>query len=331
MVGGPTNAGIENLAMKGGDDSNIKFSWTAYSWAKNVDSGFWLNDGVRIEGSFRVQLEHSYVHDAVWPVNGGAGYAIDLTFGSSENLIEDSISVRVNKVMVARAAGAGSVVAYNYMDDGFISGSDGWVEIGLNASHLTGPHHVLFEGNWGFNADSDQTHGNSIYMTYFRNWLTGYRTKSTDYLNKTVVDDMSDCCSPMRAAGAHAYAYWFSFIGNILGTPGQMSGWHYNCMSAKNSIPSACIWDLGWVDISPQGNDQNVAATAIQDGNYDFLTNSAVWSGSDTTHTLPNSLYLGAAPAFFGSKQWPWTDPLTGTVYTLPAKARYDAGTPNGP
>jgi hypothetical protein len=70
--------------------------------------------------------------------------------------------------MVARSSGTGSVIAYNYMDDGFISGSDSWVEIGLNASHLVGSHHVLFEGNYGFNIDSDQTHGNSIYHTFFR-------------------------------------------------------------------------------------------------------------------------------------------------------------------
>src|SRR5262249_28508128 len=34
-------------------------------------------------------------------------------------------------------------------------------------------------------------------------------------------------------------------------------------------------------------------------------------------------------PAFFGSNTWPWVDPTTGTIATLPAKARYDAGTPN--
>ena len=52
-------------------------------------------------------------------------------------------------------AGAGSPVRRSTDGSGFMR-----VEIGLNASHLVGPHHVLFEGNWGFNADSDQTHGN---------------------------------------------------------------------------------------------------------------------------------------------------------------------------
>jgi hypothetical protein len=44
---------------------------------------------------------------------------------------------------------------------------------------------------------------------------------------------------------------------------------------------------------------------------------------------LPDSLYLAKKPAFFGNHPWPWVDP-TGTtmVHTLPARARYDAGTP---
>ena len=41
---------------------------------------------------------------------------------------------------------------------------------------------------------------------------------------------------------------------------------------------------------------------------------------------IPNSMYLTSKPAFFGSNPWPWVDPTTGTTYTLPAKARYDAG-----
>jgi hypothetical protein len=335
MLTGPTNAGVEELAVKGGDNGNIRFEGAAYAWAKDIDSSYWLNEGFAIDSSFRVQLEGIYIHDAVWPVPGGGGYAISFAFGSSEDLIENSISVKANKVMVARASGTGSVIAYNYMDQGFISGSDSWMEIGLNGSHLVGAHHMLFEGNWGFNADSDQTHGNSIYHTFFRNWLTGYRQAFTDYLNNTLIDDINNKPggnAPLRAAGGHAYAYWFSFIGDVLGTSGHTSGWNYNCISGPNSIPSGCIWELGWVDISPQGYDPNVASTAIQDGNYDYLTNTIHWASSDTAHTLPNSLYLSGKPAFFNAGEgytWPWVNP-TGSpqLSTLPAKARYDAGTP---
>jgi hypothetical protein len=325
------NAGVENMTLSGGDDGNLKFEWAVYSWAKNVENTLWLNDGFDIDFSFRVQLEGVYVHNAVWPVNGGGGYAISLAHGSSEILIENSISVLANKVMVARSSGAGSVVGYNYMDDGYINGQDGWVEVGLNASHMVGSHHVLFEGNYGFNIDSDQTHGNSIYHTFFRNYTSGYRRPFTA-LDGKYIDDTTGCCGPLRAAGAHAYAYWFSFIGNVLGTAGHTSGWVYDAIGGLNAFPLTGIWALGYMDISPQGYDPNVAATGIRDGNYDYLTNTIHWAPNDTAHTLPNSLYLSGKPAFFNAGKgytWPWVDP-TGShlLYTLPAKARYDAGTP---
>ena len=34
---------------------------------------------------------------------------------------------------------------------------------------------MLFEGNLSHNIDSDYTHGNAIYLTFFRNYLTGQR------------------------------------------------------------------------------------------------------------------------------------------------------------
>jgi hypothetical protein len=326
------NAGVENMTVEYGDDGNIRFEWCAYCWAQNVENTLWLNEGFAVDNSFRVQLEEFYNHEPVWPVPGGGGYNISLAMGSSEILIENGISVLANKVMVARSAGAGSVVAYNYMDDGFISGTDAWQEIGLNGSHMVGSHHTLFEGNYGFNIDSDTTHGNAIYHTFFRNYASGFRTKFTDYLNGGVIDDINQQSSngPLRTAGAHAYSYWFSFIGNVLGTPGAMSGWIYSNTQRANWPPS--VYLLGWDDLPNQISDPNVANTAIQDGNFDYLTNSVTWAASDTAHTLPNSLYLSQAPAFFNvgsGYTWPWVNP-TGTpqLYTLPAKARYDAGTP---
>src|SRR5260370_23687788 len=172
--------------------------------------------------------------------------------------------------MVDRSAGAGSVIGYNYMDDGYINGSDGWVEVGLNASHMVGGHHVLFEGNQSFNTDSDQTHGNSIYMTFFRNYLSGYRKPFTALDGKSV-DDTTGCCGPLRAAGAHAYSYWFAFIGNVLGTSGHTSGWVYDAIGGTNSFPPNGISMLGYMGITPNGDYPNLAATAIPDASRAYV------------------------------------------------------------
>jgi hypothetical protein len=249
-------------------------------------------------------------------------------------LIEDNIVRDTNKVMVARSCGTGSVVAYNYMDDGWIAYSPTWQEIGLNASHMAGPHHVLFEGNYSFNMDSDYTHGSSQYMTYFRNYVTGQRGSWTG----------PDANS--RTAGVSSWAKEFTFIGNVMGRPGQMSGWLYtapmmkcdangdHCIggsSGRWGQGTGNIWQIGY-DATNQWSQQaerGALSTVIRDGNYDYLTNSVHWHNTPAGYPLPDSLYLTAKPGFFGNYTWPWVNP-TGTpqLYTLPAKARYDAGTP---
>ena len=93
---------------------------------------------------------------------------------------------------------------------------------------------------------------------------------------------------------------------------------------SDNPVP---MWRLGVPDSigTPGINvDPQVAATAIREGNFDYVTNEVRWDTSP--QTMPDSLYLTAKPAFFGSNPWPWVDP-TGTtkLHTLPARARFDA------
>ena len=139
-------------------------------------------------------------------------------------------------------------------------------------------------------------------------------------------------------------SWWDSFIGNVLGRSGQMGGYTYtdpamscdssgnNCTGNNANWTGAAIWSLGY---DPEAwtmyPDPQTLSTVIRDGNYDFLTKSQRWHNTPGGFAIPNSLYLPSTPGFFGAKQWPWTDPSTGTISALPAKARYDAGTPNSP
>ncbi len=323
------NAGVEDLTMTGGDAGNLRFNWAALSWAKNVESTVWHGEGVAIHSSFRIELREFYIHDGAWSQPGGGGYAISLSAGSSEALIENGIAVRANKVIVARSAGAGSVVGYNYMDMSYINTNGAWVETGINASHMVGSHHVLFEGNYAHNADSDQTHGNSIYHTFFRNQFRGVRAPFDNQAGGRIDDATQLRNGPQRCIGLMAYSYWMSFIGNVLGAEGQMDGWVH-----ESTFPAGkrSIWMLGWDAVKPYRTDTQVAATALRHGNFDYLTNTVQWDPEIGRHALPNSLYLDKKPAFFeaGSDYaWPWVDP-DGSIklHKLPAKARYDAGTP---
>lgn len=342
------NAGIEQLTIANSGGGGIFFNCTAYCWAKNVEVDTCFGLGIAVNGSFRIEIRDSYAHTSAQPTPAADSYAINLLNGSSECLIENNIMRDYCKVVAFRACGAGSVVGYNYTDDGWDFYGTGnpttdaqnaaFQECGINASHMAGPHHVLFEGNYAFNADSDYTHGNSIYMTFFRNWITGTRTSFTSETGT-------------RCGGGAMFSYYMSYVGNVMGKSGQMSGWTYtdsrmgcdgsgnNCVASptsgwNNSLfwGNNSIWKVGYdPERWPCNPDAQTTALLIRDGNWDHLTSSQRFHNTSGGFAIPNSMYLSSRPAFFGANQWPWVDPTTGVTYTLPAKSRYDGGTPNSP
>jgi hypothetical protein len=356
-------AGIENMTLQNADTSNVTFRWCAYCWAKNVEDTIYSGGSIWIDISFRVQLEEVYDHMGAWPYTGGAGYNWQIDDGSSENLIWNSISILNDKVMVARAAGGGNVIAYNYFDMGFCAdwgcgdqGGAGFDEIedGPNGSHWWGSHHMLFEGNLTWATDSDDTWGSDPYHTWFRNYANGYRSRFIDYTQNTTVDDINNIPGgngPLRAAALGKYVYWHSFIGNVLGTPGHTTGWTYTSdVCYTPAIFALGIGCAGGSSGDPEVLSQQPTATncvsasgdqcpAIRNGNYDYLNNAIEWDPNNSDHNIPSSFFLSSKPAFFnvgGGYTWPWVTPTGspqlqtgcgGTCSGLPAKARYDAGT----
>ncbi len=259
--------------------------------------------------------------------------------------------------MVARSSGTASVVAYNYFDEALISNwgqpsgcsnpngtgcIDQWIEVHANASHMVGSHHVLFEGNYAANFDSDHTHGNSTYMTTLRNYFKGWRTPFHDpcYPNcppiqppDPINDPGSSPNGPTRAHGPSAFGYWFASVANVLGVQGQ-SGWTYednsNTIMANGTLD---IFALGWDDFQsaygpycPNGVcvDKNVACPGgtcpnpglkiLRDGSFDWQTCVLHWD-TPGSPAIPNSFITNMplnGPAFWPTQQcyhWPWVTP----------------------
>jgi len=319
-------AGVEDLAVTGGrggdGGGNIHLFATAYSWVKNVESDKSSGSSVNLEGTFRCVLRDSYLHSTVDPNPGGGGYGIALDNYAADNLVEDNISWNFNKVMVMRTTGGGNVIGYNYMEDGWGSGYPTIVEVGLNASHMTTPHDELFEGNQSFNFDSDSVWGNSIYITVFRNDLTA-RRRSIPPLKLTDKDNR-------RAIGLTQWSWWYTFVGNVLGSAGQTPGPGQSFVYEENSFNNGTLvpmWKLGYNGSDGSAHqDVKVVQTVIRYANFNYVTNATDWYGYQPRQ-LPPSLYLKSKPAFFGDLQWPWVTPENPTtkVGALPARDRFDA------
>jgi hypothetical protein len=364
-------AGVENLSISRGGNGNISTQFCVLCWIKNVDTFAFVNGAVNLNDSARVEIVGSFLHDCYDCENNGVEYALSLNAGTTENLIDNNIITNSGKGMVGRASGGGNVISYNYCDDTFYMASGGignfFVDHCLNMSHFKGSHHALFEGNYGNTGGDDNTHGNVVYNVYYRNNLTGLRAPFNDpslATSTSVTFNAADApendqtgvcfatghaypytsCGPLRAASVMLWAYWHAFSGNVLGKSGVTTagnGWVNNGLYGGTQF--GANWILGWNNLLT-GTDPNLDGTNTprwvwQDGNFDYLSGSVTWTAG--AHSLPNSLYLSAAPAFFGpgasaTYTWPQVTPtgspqiqtnsLSGSG--LPAKARYDAGTP---
>ncbi len=319
-----TLAGVEELRLSSGRAGNLQFDHAAACWVRHIETDDSYGSCLALRQSFHCEVRDSYLHDSYYYNNGGAGYGFDVTFGSSDNLIENNIAIRFNKVINCRASGGGNVIAYNYVDDGAMNSAPDWIETGLQASHYPTPHHELFEGNDTFNMDGDFTEGNAIAITFFRNHASGTRRNTPRFLHDT---------GNRRMAGAMRGHYDYNFVGNVLGDPclaSERGRWVYESAIPWENEPFA-VWRIGYWDQDRAYRDARVADTMIRDGNFDFITDSVHWHRTpDFRGALPASLYLKSKPAFFGDRPWPWVDPLGPVkLHALPAKARYDAGTPN--
>ncbi len=343
-----TRVGVEDLRLSGGaggdQGGNLHFYGATSSWARNVEAERSGGTSVNFDASFRCELRDSYVHTTVAPRPGGGGYGIGFNFHAADNLVENSISWSFNKVMVMRASGGGNVIGYSYFDDGWIDYAPCYVETGMNASHYATSVMELFEGNQAFNFASDSTWGNSIYVTVFRNHLTGlrgayapldaFRYEERDAqgaLQRTLYyEDQGN----RRAADVGPYHYWSTFVGNVLGYAGQQPLPHPRSdgqggyasfvyeFSPATQWEAAPMWQVAWTDQGVQ--EPKTLATLVRHGNYDFVTRAPVWEPAIVQRQLPASLYLGQAPPFMAGLPWPWVEPATGATYVLPAKARFD-------
>jgi hypothetical protein len=87
------------------------------------------------------------------------------------------------------------------------------------------------------------------------------------------------------------------------------------------------MWRFGAADANgtpdATGAAAQLLATTLRDGNFDYFTNTVKWDRPP--QPIPDSLYLAAKPAFFGSCRWPWVDPVGATkTHVLPARTRFD-------
>jgi hypothetical protein len=338
------NVGIEDLYVTGGRQNQIWMIACAECWVKNVDSdgtmanpasdgtdgpGLGMNGAhLQLDFDYRAVVRDSYFHHAIHVVQGGGAYGVSLSSHTSDSLIENDIIYYLNKPLTMRATGGGNVVAYNYVDDAWTSADALLMETAIDMGHASFSAMELVEGNYASQIATDDVWGGSGWMTVFRNFAPGVQRRTAAHEWQR-----------MSAIAFEGGALYMNVVANALGTAGpvgtMMLKQSYEVHSTDHADGPA-VWRIGMSPTAQAGNgyhNQDVydpypwqpgttGYTLLRKGNYDFVTNGV----ADGAVSAPASLYLSAAPSWWGNNPWPYVDPTRAQVVgTLPAKARFDA------
>ncbi len=341
-------SGVENLTFSANNynaGTSFRMPCTACCWIKNVEGNYADGDHVDVYFSYRCEVRDSYFHDAWLHTPGTYDSDVCVANKSSACLIENNILWRLHTAIMLEWGAAGNVIAYNFSTNCF--DTSGYNAAMMNISnHGAHPMFNLYEGNqmaifrpdsmWGSSSDSTAFRNNFFGMGYVLPPLTG--NGPVQWTNGWIAYQcIRTICLDFEQRN-------YNLIGNVLGddwmrtnsvTPGlYLALWPTNRPYSANSY----IYSFGYSDTSDGGaytNDNALPyATSIVEGNYDYVTQSTIWTNAGSYYAtgttpvaLPASLYLTSQPAWWSnSVPFPAIGPdVAGLNNTIPAALRFYA------
>jgi hypothetical protein len=351
-VGMITNCGVENLSvtrlnpLQTSGAPNIGFGNAAWCWVTNVESSWAQGDHIEFNDCFQCQVSHCYLHDARSYISG-EGYGVWIFNHNSNHLIENTIFHNCRHAMVTEAGGAACVFSYNFVTNVIAGEAPTAFLSGADLQHGAHAWFILYEGNVTPDIRSDYAHGSSSHITHFRESVTGIsyiepETKSS--INQDALNYLPGLTSfagcwvtndgGFIGAEFDTFAYSNSVIGCIFSTNFLTAATQcgYPIMFTNGpttSIPTQQVLAgrFGYENVGASGicSDMTVGPSTYWHGNWDPDNNGVVWNPSNSDHTIPPSLYLTSAPAWWPAQlAWPPIGPdLSLMAGPIPAQVRW--------
>ncbi len=286
----------------------IELQGAQYCWLKNVEVERVDWRAVWVLVSLQNEIRESYFHDSINGYGRSHGYGVLIDMFSSANLVENNMFRTLDGGFMMTAGGAaGNVFGYNYTEDARFD-DPWWATASPCLNHAPHPMMNLWEGNVGYQLSADFIHGSSSHNTVFRSVSRGWQS-DTITSNNNAVELATKNTS-------------YNVVGCVLGTAGRST--RYEVLPGQPyDNTEVVIWALG---IMHGVEDDNVAATLLRHGNYDFVNDDVIWDPNIEPQTLPPSLYLPARPAWFGDVPFPPIGPdVDGLAAKIPAQLRFES------
>jgi hypothetical protein len=244
-------------------------------------------------------------------------------FSCSDILTENNIFQAVTTPMIMNGPGSGNVWGYNFTVDEYFEGSANY-SIPAHGDHAAATDSDLSEGNISNGMTSDDIHGTANMGTYFRNyysiqpacWQSGSSYSSAVF---------GACTNDLPPIQDYAFHRFFSFVGNVLGTPGTNKTYCNGTTACSGGFTNtnANVYNIGVPDYgSSIPNDPNTVSTVMLWGNADSATGFT--SPRFNCSEVPQFPAQGAATGSIYAVQFPYLSPCPASD-TLPASFYYSA------
>ncbi len=336
--------GVENLTLDHTGQAATTNLWYADScWFQGVESHGGTGYHLVFLGNVNFEARRCYFHDgSSGPNNAGFNFFGNFNFGSGNShwKVEDCIFNNLFPCIEVNNSSSAGYVGYCY-----VPGSNTGVSYTFDDCHAPLNCFNLYEGNDTDTLGADNYFGGSVMGNYCRNYTRGVNTNDN---------------SKGDAIRLHRMAYFYNFVGNVIGSTAQnTSAYDIGCTISGSS---GGIFELGypnigncdltdqsgtpWVAGPPGGYpDAMVKSTLLRWGNYDSFHASTQFNSAEipsgvpipSSQTIPNSYFYTSTPSWWpGGIPWPPIGPdvtggngdTTGHVNKIPARIRYETGPP---
>jgi hypothetical protein len=327
-------AGVENLQVYANPGHNYSMNFAmkqcSYCWLRGIESNFSTADHAEIWYSYHNEIRDSYFHDSFVHSSGGTDSDVWVGQRTTGSLIENNIFTRLHLSVDLNRGPAGNVIAYNYMDGCYDSGSTNVLMFDM-ASHGAHPQYNLWEGNVFPQIRVETYWGSVSWSTLFRNWAVGIANICLPYNTRGAAGACHVSTQGNDAIEVDALAYQSNLVGNIAGSAVLHASGPEVAFVAANEGRSnygGIGYDIGvgYIDVSDGVGSYTCTGTrsscmpftsGLYHGNYTNSNGISAWEynvtpGHNPTHpsqTLPASFYKSSKPLWWGSLPWPAIGP----------------------
>jgi hypothetical protein len=333
------NSGVEDLSLNSTKNSG------ANGFEVENCQGCWVKGNEGIDTS-EAQVQLLYANLATVRNNyffltqnsTSVSYGVEC-FSCSDVLTENNIFQAVTTPMIMNGPGSGNVWGYNFTVNDFFQASANY-SIPAHGDHAAATDSDLSEGNISDGMTSDDIHGTANMGTYFRNYYSVQPAcwqSGSSYLSAVY----GPCTNDLPPIQDYAFHRFFSFVGNVLGTPGTNMTYCNGTTACSGGFTNtnANVLNIGVPNYSSSiPNDPITVSTVMLWGNADSATGftaprfncsevpqfpaqgaatSSIYgvqfpflSPCPASHKLPASFYYSSQPSWWpSSKPWPIIGP----------------------